>query len=213
MRCNCDCVDEARWEKLDKVKRIIAFCIGGLIILVQLRWTDWVGMRFGFLLSPLFRGFFYFFVGTSVLLPINNKANGIDLGVFSWCVGFSSIMLGLVELFFGGKCTNGDDVTIGARSKKNKNVEVTPPALAGPGGPAVDGDQSSKKQGGFFSRKKKEDKPPSDAFTVSVGGTVGGQPVNVSQQVTPQQASAAAGMAASAAGSSDNPFFGNNHIR
>ena len=97
MRCNCDCVDEARWEKLDKVKRIIAFCIGGLIIvvsflsilnpsaydsgtgsnafirplgiitslwnilfaflivLVQLRWTDWVGMRFGFLLSPLFR--------------------------------------------------------------------------------------------------------------------------------------------------------------
>lgn len=121
-----------------------------LIILVQLKWTNWVGMRFGFLLSPLFRGFFYVFVGTSVLLPINSEADGISLGVFSWVVGFSAITLGGIECIVGGKCTREDDVVIGARSKRN--IEVEPPALAGPGGiPEVAPDQGSRK-GGTFSK-------------------------------------------------------------
>ena len=185
-------VAEETWKKLDKFKRLIAFCVGLLIVivsilsiinpssyddnkgsnafirplgilsslwnilfavlilLVQLKWTDWVGMRFGFLLSPLFRGFFYVFVGTSVLLPINSEADGIRLGVFSWVVGFSAITLGGVECCVGGKCTRDDDVVIGARSRKS--VEVTPPALAGPGGnPEVMPDQGSRK-GGTFSK-------------------------------------------------------------
>jgi len=175
---------------------------GLLMILVQIKWTNWINRRFGFMSGWFGRALFFIFVGTNIMEPDSTSAVTAMLTIVA---GVACLFVGVVELIFGFRCAEGLDGSGGSGgSGKDGASELplpsTPSSAPGKqtsfvkvfgGGPSARGPQSTPVP------------PPNEpTFTINVSASQALEGAKMAAAAAPPAKSSA----------EPNPFYGNSHL-